>query len=511
MATPADRPEELARIPTDALVVLVGPSGSGKTTWAEAFFRPDQVVSSDRLRALVGTGERDQRAGADAFAVLNEVVARRLTRGLLTVIDSLGFDDDRRAAWTALAQQLGRPTVAVFFATPAKECRARNKARIDAVPSKVVTAQLARRDEVEPLLADEFDTVLAPTPAVVVPPPLTSTPPIRATEPTADPADGADPAEAPTRLRFGLHLSSYTWPGESSEIGPRLADIAERAEDAGFHSIWVMDHMLQIPQVGREWEPMLEAHTTLGYLAAATERVRLGTLVTGITYRNVAHLAKIVASLDVLSSGRAECGLGAAWFAAEHTAYGWPFPPVAERYELLEDALELLPLMWGPGSPTFEGRRIGPVTATCYPRPVQDRVPILVGGSGPTRTLRLVARHADACNLFGEPPRIRELVEALHRHCEAEDRDPADIRVTQLSDVLVTADRADLATRIEELRGNATPEQFTDAATAGVVEHHVERFEALRAAGVGEVMVRLHDVGHPGALETFATVIDEFR
>ncbi|GJM37391.1 MAG: hypothetical protein DHS20C19_07580 [Acidimicrobiales bacterium] len=498
---------ELARIPTDALVVLVGPSGSGKSTWADAWFRPDQVVSSDRLRALVGTGEQDQRAGTDAFEVLDDVVRRRLARGLLTVVDSLGFDDERRSTWRATAAEHGRPAVAVFFATPAKDCRARNKAREHPVPSKVVTAQLARRDEVEPLLDTEFDAVLSPTTPVVVPPPLAAA--ARRSEADAEPT--APPTEPAPGLRFGLHLSSFTWPGESSEIGPRLADIARRAEAAGFDSIWVMDHVLQIPQVGREWEPMLDAYTTLGYLAAATERVRLGTLVSGITYRNVAQLAKIVASLDVLSSGRAECGLGAAWFAAEHKAYGWPFPTLAERYELLEDALELLPLMWGPGAPTYEGRRIGTVKATCYPRPVQERIPILVGGSGPARTLRLVARHADACNLFGEPDRIRDLVAVLHRHCEAEDRDPAEIRVTQLSDVLVAADPTELTARVDGLRGNATPEQFTDAATAGVVDHHVERFGALRDAGVSEAMVRLHDVGHPGALETFAAVIDEFR
>jgi alkanesulfonate monooxygenase SsuD/methylene tetrahydromethanopterin reductase-like flavin-dependent oxidoreductase (luciferase family) len=185
-------------------------------------------------------------------------------------------------------------------------------------------------------------------------------------------------------------------------------------------------------------------------------------------------------------------------------------PPIAERYELLEDALELLPLMWGPGAPAYEGRRIGTIKATCYPRPVQERIPILVGGSGPERTLRLVARDNDACNLFGEPDRSRDLVHVLHRHCEEEERDPADIRVTQLSDVLVVADPADLSSRIEELRGTSTAEQFTELATAGVVDHQVERFGALHDSGVDEVMVRLHDVGHPDSLETFAAVIAEF-
>jgi len=498
--------EEIARIPSNALVVLIGPSGSGKSSWAQQWFRDNQIVSSDQLRALVGTGERDQRAGTDAFELLDEILARRLKRGLLTIVDSLGFDDSRRAAWVGLAREQKMSAVAVFFATSDKDCRARNKARAEPVPSKTVTAQLARRKEVWPLLDDEFDLVLAPTPTAVVATALAKVTPRTEVAP-----DAPSPSEAPPRLRFGLHLSSFTWPGESREIGPRLADIAERAEKAGFDSIWVMDHMLQIPQVGREWEPMLESYSTLAYLAAATTRVRLGALVTGITYRNVAHLAKTVATLDVLSSGRAECGLGAAWFAAEHRAYGWRFPPVDERYELLEDALELLPLMWGPGAPKFEGRRVGTVTATCYPRPVQDRIPILVGGSGEKRTLRLVARHADACNLFGEPDRIENLVAILHRHCEREDRDPAEIKVTQLSSVLAAASPDALNGRIEELRGSATPEQMIESTTAGLIDDHVRRFDSLAKAGVDEVMVRLHDVGHAGAIEDFASVIAEFR
>ena len=163
-----------------------------------------------------------------------------------------------------------------------------------------------------------------------------------------------------------------------------------------------MDHFRQIPQVGRAFDDFLESCTTLAYLAAVTDRVRLGTLVSGVTYRNVAHLGKIVATLDVLSGGRAVCGLGLAWFKAEHTAYGWPFPPVTERYDLLEDALRLLPLLWGPGSKPFEGAVLRVPETMCYPRPLQERVPLLVGGGGERRTLRLAARYADAANVFGD-------------------------------------------------------------------------------------------------------------
>ncbi len=174
-----------------------------------------------------------------------------------------------------------------------------------------------------------------------------------------------------------------------------------------------MDHFRQIPTVGPAWHDMLDSWTTLGFLAGATARIRLGTMVTGVTYRNVAHLGKIVATLDVLSGGRAICGIGAGLVRGEHAAYGWDFPPVGDRYALLEDALELLPLLWGPGAPPYRGRVISVPEAMCYPRPLQERVPILVGGSGERRTLRLVARYADACNLFGDADVVRRKVAVL--------------------------------------------------------------------------------------------------
>ncbi|MEM9041461.1 MAG: TIGR03560 family F420-dependent LLM class oxidoreductase, partial [Actinomycetota bacterium] len=288
--------------------------------------------------------------------------------------------------------------------------------------------------------------------------------------------------------------------------------IATEAEEAGFSSLWVMDHVMQIPQVGREWEPMLESTTTLGFLAAATDTIRIGALVNGITYRNVAHLGKMVATLDVLSGGRAMCGLGAAWFDREHRAYGWEMPPLTERYELLEDALELFPLLWGPGSPSFDGRRVRVPEAICYPRPIQERIPILVGGSGEHRTLRLVARHADACNLFGEPDIVRHKVDVLHEHCRGEERDPAEIAVTQLSSILCAADADQLTAKLDARSNDQRPTEITAAElAAGTVDQHEGRFRALADAGVAEVVVSLADVGEPGAVETFADVIDAFR
>ena len=319
---------------------------------------------------------------------------------------------------------------------------------------------------------------------------MTLVPPEFLTAPQAAARQDAEPMA----LEFGLQLSRWDFPGHPASTAATLREIAIAAEEVGFSSLWVMDHFLQIPQVGREWDDMLESYTTLGYLAGVTERIRLGTLVTGITYRNLAHLAKIVATLDVLSGGRAQCGLGAAWFEREHELYGWKMPARGDRYALLEDALELLPLMWGPGAPRFEGRTVTVAEATCYPRPLQEHIPILVGGSGEQRTLRLVARHADACNLFGDPDTVRHKVRVLHQHCETEGRDPAAIRVTHLAAARVIAD--------------AEPREGPGAAT---VTEHIGRYRELAEAGVQTAIVGLGDAGGADSVRRFADVINAFR
>jgi alkanesulfonate monooxygenase SsuD/methylene tetrahydromethanopterin reductase-like flavin-dependent oxidoreductase (luciferase family) len=251
--------------------------------------------------------------------------------------------------------------------------------------------------------------------------------------------------------------------------------------------------VVQIPSVGPEWEDIPESTTVLGFLASATERVQLGALVNGVTHRTLAQLGKQVATLDVLSGGRAFCGLGAAWHQREHELYGWTFPPLRRRYALLEDALELLPLLWGPGTPAFEGRTIVVPEAVCYPRPVQDHIPILVGGSGERRTLRLVARHADACNLFGDPPAVARKIDVLHAHCEAEGRDPDAITVTQLSEAGVIDPGGD---------------RYADV--VGTVDEQIGRFRALADAGVHRVFVALHEDGTTEQIERFEPVIEAF-
>ena len=215
------------RIVAPSLVVLVGPSASGKSTWAAEHFEPHQVVSSDALRGMVGEGEHDLRASTDAFDVLDQVVARRLKRGLLTVVDTLGLEPDRRAAWQALAAEHGVPCYAVAFDTSAAECKARNRKRRHQVPAKVLTQQL---ETFAATTLDGFAGVFAPGPVEIVPAAF-----------AAAPDAAARQASAPVQLRFGLQLSRF------DDIG-RLGEIASAAEEAGFSSIWVMDHFIQIPR-----------------------------------------------------------------------------------------------------------------------------------------------------------------------------------------------------------------------------------------------------------------------
>jgi F420-dependent oxidoreductase-like protein len=490
-------------LPDPCVVVLVGPGAAGKSTWAAAHFPDAAIVSSDRLRALVGAGEDDITASADAFALLDDVIDKRLARKLTTVIDTLGLDAERRRRWLDLSRRHGLPCVAVAFDTPPAESRARNRARAKRIPADVLAAQLKAWPRVRELLpAEGFDAVLAPEPVRVVPAAF-----------VAAQAAAQRQRDDPTGLRFGLHLGAFTFPGGPKATARALKEIATAAEQAGFDAIYVMDHFRQIPQVGRAFDDFLESWTTLAYLAAATDRVRLGTLVTGITYRNVAHLGKIVATLDVLSGGRAVCGLGLAWFKAEHTAYGWPFPPVPERYDLLEDALRLLPVLWGPGSKPFEGTVLRVPEAMCYPRPLQDRVPLLVGGGGERRTLRLAARYADAANVFGDADTVRRKAAVLAAHCADAGRDPAEVALTHLSTTLVGRTDAEVAEAVERLRPRREPAaRYAASVHAGTVTDHVGRFRGLAEAGVREVMVRLPDLGAGTAsVTTFGEVIGAFR
>lgn len=245
-------------------------------------------------------------------------------------------------------------------------------------------------------------------------------------------------------MDIGIHYADFSQPGGAAAIPRRLGDTARAAEDVGAAWFTVMDHWFQMEQLGGPEAPMLEGYTTLGYVAALTERIRLGLLVTGVTYRHPGLLAKTVTTLDVLSGGRAMLGIGAAWYEREHQGLGVPFPPLRERFERLEETLRICRQMWGEDDGAYEGRHYRLTETRGVPGPVSaPHPPILIGGSGERRTLRLVAEHADACNLFGEAPEvIAHKIEVLRGHCADVGRDPAQIQVTVIagSDPLADVD-----------------------------------------------------------------------
>jgi F420-dependent oxidoreductase-like protein len=236
-------------------------------------------------------------------------------------------------------------------------------------------------------------------------------------------------------MHLGLHLPRLTMPGgDVAATGPALAASARAAEAAGFRDVTLMDHWFQMEMFGGPGEPMLDGYTTLGYLAAVTERVRLGLLVTGVMYRHPGLLAKTIATLDVLSGGRARLGIGAAWYDREHHGLGVPFPPLAERFERLEETLRICHQMWSDDNGPFEGRHYRLAETFCEPRPLQrPHPPVLVGGGGERKTLRLVAQYADACNLFATTPEeVAAKLAVLDGHCADLGRDPATIERTLL-------------------------------------------------------------------------------
>ncbi|HYT25575.1 MAG TPA: LLM class F420-dependent oxidoreductase [Actinomycetota bacterium] len=311
------------------------------------------------------------------------------------------------------------------------------------------------------------------------------------------PSDVADRPREPV-TRFGLQIPTFTYPGvPDAELFERVAAIATTAEQAGFDSLWVMDHLYQIRTVGPPTDPMLESYTLLGALAARTERARLGALVTGVTYRNPALLAKIVTTLDVISSGRAILGIGAAWNEDEHAGYGFDFPPPGERLDRLEEALRICRAMFTEEAPTVAGRHARIQGALNRPRPVTPGgPPILVGGGGERRTLRLVARYADACNLFGDVATIRRKLEVLDRHCQEVGRDPAEISRTRLGTLVISPTAGEAARRAEQLRVAMGVDEATFGAmvVAGDPDAVAEQVAAYLDAGLDGLMFNM-----PGA------------
>ncbi|MGH2614876.1 MAG: LLM class F420-dependent oxidoreductase [Thermomicrobiales bacterium] len=229
-------------------------------------------------------------------------------------------------------------------------------------------------------------------------------------------------------MKMSITVPRFVTPAGDAGIGSQLADMARDADQAGLDTLWVMDHFFQIPPIGPADEPMLEGYTALAYLAGITERIRLGTLVTGVTYRRPGILVKAVTSLDVLSGGRAWLGIGAGWYDREHEGLGVPFPPVAERFERLEETLQIANQMWSGEVGSYTGKYFQLAETLNQPMPLsRPHPPILVGGGGEQKTLRLVARYADACNLFARPGAegmadLTHKLDVLRAHCENEGR-----------------------------------------------------------------------------------------
>lgn len=269
---------------------------------------------------------------------------------------------------------------------------------------------------------------------------------------------GARPYDQPMQPWFGYHLPLYTYPGASSaELFDRVVEQAQAAESSGFSLVTVMDHLYQIAGVGKEDEPMLEAYSALNALARETKRVRLGTLVTGVTYRNPALLAKMVTTLDITSGGRAILGLGAAWNESEHEGYGFDFPRVGERMDRLDEALTIAKAMFTEDRPSFEGRFSRISEAYNIPKPVQPGgPPILIGGGGEQRTLRIAAKHADMTHWFPlGMEMLKHKSEVLEGYCAEIGRDPSSIERTMNAPVIVARDEATK----DQILANVPPER----------------------------------------------------
>jgi F420-dependent oxidoreductase-like protein len=296
-------------------------------------------------------------------------------------------------------------------------------------------------------------------------------------------------------ITLGLHLPNFNYPGVEPEgIFETVSAIARTAEDSGFNTITVMDHFHQIPPQGPPTYHMFDGNTMLAALAARTEKVNLGLLVGGVTYRNPAHLAKITTGLDVISRGRAFLGIGAAWFEDEHNAYGFAFPPLRERFEHLEDTLNIARAMFTNAEATYEGTHHSVRGAINIPQPIRGDIPILIGGSGERKTLRLVAKYADGSNVMGSADQCRHLMEVLERHCEDVGRDPSEITRTRLATIVIAPTHEEALRKLEEAKANGLSERRLAQVVAGGPDEIAEQLRTFMDAGIEGFTVSLLDV-----------------
>jgi F420-dependent oxidoreductase-like protein len=296
-------------------------------------------------------------------------------------------------------------------------------------------------------------------------------------------------------MKIGLQVPNFTWPGSTENLGATFGRIARDAEQAGFDSFWVMDHFFQISFVGPPENEMLEGYTALAFAAGQTERIKLGTLVTGVTYRYPGILIKTVTTLDVLSGGRAYLGIGAAWNEEEHQGLGVPFPSMKERFERLEETLQVAHQMWGGDEQPFEGRHYRLQRPMNSPQSLsKPRPPIMIGGTGEQKTLRFVAKYGDACNLFARLGKdvLKQKLDVLCGHCDAEGRPYSEIEKTTLDHTLpLSRDGAN---------GTQTPTQMLEAA-------HTQA-----ELGIDHLIISLSNVHEAGVFDLFATdVIPELH
>jgi len=287
--------------------------------------------------------------------------------------------------------------------------------------------------------------------------------------------------------RFGVQLPSFSG-FDPADLFGHVAGLATAAEEAGFNSVWVMDHFFQLPPLGGPDQPMMEAYTLLGALAARTQRVQLGTLVTGVTYRNPAILAKIVTTLDVISQGRAVLGIGGAWYDVEHQGLGVDYPADRVRLDMLEEAVQICRAMFTGDDVSFSGAHYQLDHARNLPRPVQAGGPkIMIGGGGEKRTLRLVARYADMCNVTGDAATLARKIDVLRRHCADLGRDPAEIAVTWMTPLILTTSAQNTA-EMRELLAASVPAEEISGFTVGQPHEIPGLIAAHIEAGADEVI-----------------------